>query len=131
MLLPRARCNPPHSVGKQACLLESMEGVQGMLEPRRNGDAELESYSPLCETPSMNPDGPKFKLTAVFEPAPEGGFTCHFEELPEIFSEGETVDAARTNLWDAFEQVMAYHREEARKNATPGAVREELQLAAS
>ena len=79
----------------------------------------------------MNLDQLKFTLTAVFEPAPEGGFTCHFEELPEIFSEGETVDEARANLWDALEQVMAYHREEARKNARPGAVREELQLAAS
>ena len=79
----------------------------------------------------MNLDQLKFKLTAVFEPAPEGGFTCHFEELPEIFSEGETVDEARANLWDALEQVMTYHREEARKSATPGAVREELELAAS
>lgn len=58
----------------------------------------------------MNLDPLKFKLTAVFEPAPEGGFTCHFEELPEIFSEGETVPEARTNLWDALAQVMAYHR---------------------
>jgi len=78
----------------------------------------------------MNPGQHKLKLTAVFEPAAEGGFTCHFEELPEIFSEGETVDEARANLWDALEQVMAYHREEARKSAVPGAVREELQLAA-
>ena len=79
----------------------------------------------------MKPDQHLLKLTAVFEPAAEGGFTCHFEELPEIFSEGETVDEARTNLWDALEQVMTYHREEARKRAVPGAVREELRLAAS
>jgi predicted RNase H-like HicB family nuclease len=79
----------------------------------------------------MNLDQLKFKLTAVFEPAAEGGFTCHFEEWPEIFSEGETVDEARSNLWDALEQVMAYHREEARKSVTPGSVREELLLAAS
>ena len=79
----------------------------------------------------MKPDQHIIKLTAVFEPSAEGGFTCHFEELPEIFSEGETVDEARANLWDAFEQVMAYHREEARKHPVPGAVREELQLAAS
>lgn len=72
----------------------------------------------------------RLKLTAVFEPAPEGGYTCHFEELPEIFSEGETSEEARANLWDAFEQVMAYHREEARKRAIPGAVREELELTA-
>ena len=41
------------------------------------------------------------------------------------------MDEARGNLWDALEQVMAYHREEARKHAVPGAVREELKLAVS
>ena len=96
-----------------------------------NGRDKLESQARLQETDAMSPVERKLKLTAVFEPAPEGGYTCHFEELPEIFSEGETVDEARTNLWDAFEQVMAYHRGEARKNAVPGALREELQLAAS
>ena len=67
----------------------------------------------------MNPDQLKFKLTTVFEPAPEGGFTCHFEEWPEILSEGETVDEARGNVWDALEQVMAYHREEAKAKLGP------------
>ncbi len=79
----------------------------------------------------MSLDELRLKLTAVFEPAPEGGYTGHFEELPEVFSEGETLDEAKGNLLDALAQVMEYHREEARKNATPGAVREELQLAAS
>lgn len=73
----------------------------------------------------------KLKLTAVFEPAPEGGFTSHFEELPEVFSEGETLEEAKANLLDALTQVMEYHREEARKNPIPGAMREELRLAAS
>ena len=48
-----------------------------------------------------------------------------------MFSEGETLDEAKANLLDALAQVMEYHREEARKNATPGSLREELQLAAS
>ncbi|HQL78905.1 MAG TPA: type II toxin-antitoxin system HicB family antitoxin [Verrucomicrobiota bacterium] len=73
----------------------------------------------------------RLKLTAVFEPAPEGGYTCHFEELPEVFSEGETLKEAKANLLDALTQVMEYHREEARKSAAPGVVREELELAAS
>jgi len=38
----------------------------------------------------MDPAEPRFKLTAVFEPAPEGGDAWHFEEVREIFSEGET-----------------------------------------
>lgn len=79
----------------------------------------------------MNLDELKLKLTAVFEPAPEGGYTCHFEEWPEVFSEGESIEEAKANLLDALVQVMDYHREEARKNATPGSVREELRLAAS
>ena len=91
----------------------------------------LDSQTGLHEPQLMNLDQLKLKLTAVFEPAPEGGYTCHFEELPEVFSEGESVDEARANLLDALTQVMEYHREEARKSATPGAVREVLQLAAS
>jgi len=79
----------------------------------------------------MNFDQLKLKLTAVFEPAPEGGYTCHFEELPEVFSEGENLDEAKANLLDALTQVMEYHREEAQKRVAPGTVREEFQLAAS
>jgi antitoxin HicB len=79
----------------------------------------------------MNLEDLKFKLTASFEPAPEGGYTCHFEELPEVFSEGETLEQAKANLLDALTQVMEFHREEARKNPIPGAMREEFQLAAS
>ena len=71
------------------------------------------------------------KLTAVFEPAPEGGFTCTFEEFPDVFSEGETMDAARANLHDALQLVLGYHRDEARKQTgRSGVVREELELAA-
>lgn len=79
----------------------------------------------------MNAADLKLKLTAIFEPAPEGGYTCSFEELPEVFSEGETLEEAKSNLLDALAQVMEYHREEARKKSVPGATREEFRLAAS
>ena len=79
----------------------------------------------------MKLDDLKLKLTAIFEPAPEGGYTCQFEELPEVFSEGDTLEEAKANLLDALTQVMEFHREESRKNATPGAMREEFQLAVS
>jgi len=78
----------------------------------------------------MNLEDLKLNLTAVFEPAAEGGFTCHFEELPDVFSEGETVEEARANLADALEQVMEYHREEARKRNVPGTLKQELRFAA-
>jgi predicted RNase H-like HicB family nuclease len=79
----------------------------------------------------MTLDQLRLNLTAVFETASEGGYTCHFEELPEVFSEGENLDEAKANLVDALMEVLAYHREEARKAATPGAVRQELLLAAT
>ena len=58
----------------------------------------------------MSLEGMKLKLTAVFAPAPEGGYTCQFEELPEVFSEGETLEEAKANLMDALTQVMESHR---------------------
>lgn len=67
-------------------------------------------------------------LTAVFEPAPERGYTCHFEELPEVFSQGETLEEARTNLADALNLVLAHHRDEARARTAKGALRESLRL---
>ena len=71
-------------------------------------------------------------LTAVFEPAPEGGFTCSFEEFPEVFSEGETLEEAEANLLDALHLVMEYHRDEAQKKTrSPGSVRHQFQLASA
>ena len=79
----------------------------------------------------MKLDQLKLKLTVVFEPAREGGYTCHFEELPEVFSEGETLDEAKANLLDALTEIMEYHREEGRKNNVPGSLREEMEFATS
>src|SRR5258708_19780187 len=72
----------------------------------------------------MNLERLKLKLTAVFEPAPEGGYTCHFDELPEVFSEGETLEDAKTNLLDPLTQVMESHREAARKISSPATPRQ-------
>ena len=71
----------------------------------------------------------KLQLTAVFEPASEGGFTCFLEEMPEVFSEGETIEEARENLEDSYRMMMEFHHDEAQKRATPGARREVLDLA--
>ena len=40
-------------------------------------------------------------LTAVFEPADEGGFIAYVEALPGANTQGETLDEARANLLDA------------------------------
>ena len=68
------------------------------------------------------------KLTAVFEPAPEGGYTCFVEELPAAISQGETLEEAKANLLDALRLVIECQRELAEKNLSPRAVRQPLQL---
>jgi predicted RNase H-like HicB family nuclease len=70
----------------------------------------------------------RLKLTAVFEEALEGGYTCYFEEFPDVFSEGETIESAKANLHDALQLVLEYHRDEARKKEKPSAVRQEMEL---
>ena len=68
------------------------------------------------------------KLTAVFEPAPEGGYTCFVEELPAAISQGETLEEAKANLLDALRLVIECQRELAEKSLSPHAVRQSLQL---
>ena len=69
------------------------------------------------------------KLTAVFEPAQEGGYVCWLEEMPGVQSQGETVDEARTNLIDALRLSLDYLREKARQESSPQSVREPLDIA--
>ena len=72
----------------------------------------------------------KLNLTAVFEPAADGGFTCWFEEFSDAFSEGETIEKAEANRLDAMKLVLEYHRDEARKRAAwPRTVRDLFKLA--
>ena len=70
------------------------------------------------------------KLTAVFIPAVEGGFTALVEEIPGAISEGETIEEARENLADALRMVLECNRELARSQEPAGTSREVLELAA-
>lgn len=56
------------------------------------------------------------QLTAIYKAAPEGGYTSAFEELPDVFSQGETLEEAKANLIEALELVLSYHRDQARQN---------------
>jgi predicted RNase H-like HicB family nuclease len=70
------------------------------------------------------------KLTAVFEPAEEGGYVCWLEEMPGVQSQGDTIDEARTNLVDALKVALEYLRERARQESSPRSVREPLEVPA-
>jgi predicted RNase H-like HicB family nuclease len=68
------------------------------------------------------------KLTAVFEPAKEGGYTCFVEEIPAAISQGETLAEARANLLDALKLVLECQRDLVEKNLSSDAVREIIEL---
>ena len=68
------------------------------------------------------------KLTAVFEPAPEGGFTCFVEEIPAAISQGDTLEEAQANLLDALRLVVDTQRRLAEESLAPGALREPIEL---
>jgi len=69
------------------------------------------------------------KLTAVFEPAKEGGYSCFIEEIPAAISQGETLEEAKSNLADALKLVLQYQRERVEEGLSPQAVRESVELA--
>ena len=53
----------------------------------------------------------RYNLTLVFEPDPDGGYVVNCDELPELITEGDTLDEAFANAKDAFETILdAYKR---------------------
>jgi predicted RNase H-like HicB family nuclease len=68
------------------------------------------------------------KLTAVFEPAQEGGYTCLVEEIPAAISQGETLAEAKANLLNALQLVLECQRDLVEKDLSPEAVRESIEL---
>lgn len=70
------------------------------------------------------------KMTAVFQPAAEGGYVAWLEEMPGVMTQGETMDEARDNLRDAFQLSVEYLRERSRTTASEDALREVLELVA-
>ncbi|HEX8199044.1 MAG TPA: type II toxin-antitoxin system HicB family antitoxin [Isosphaeraceae bacterium] len=55
-----------------------------------------------------------YKLPLVFEPQPEGGFTVTSPVLPELITEGDTVEEALENVRDALAAVLEAYRETGR-----------------
>jgi antitoxin HicB len=52
-----------------------------------------------------------YKLPLVFEPQPEGGFTVTSPLLPELVTEGDTIDGAIENVRDALAAVLEMYQE--------------------
>jgi antitoxin HicB len=56
-----------------------------------------------------------YRLPLVFTPQPEGGYTVTSPVLPELLTEGDTLDEAQANVQDAFEAVVELYAEQGRR----------------
>jgi antitoxin HicB len=59
-------------------------------------------------------DGVMYRVPFVFTPQPEGGCTVTAPVLPELLTEGDTMEEAHANVRDAFEAVVEPHVEQGR-----------------
>ena len=70
----------------------------------------------------------KGELTAVIEPAPEGGFWAICLEIPGANGQGETMEEARTDLQAAIELLLEDRAADISRGLPPDAVRMPLQI---
>lgn len=54
------------------------------------------------------------RLPLVFSPQPEGGFTVTSPILPELITEGDTLEEAYANVADALAAVVELYAEQGR-----------------
>ncbi len=55
-----------------------------------------------------------YKLPLVFEPQPEGGYTVTSPAVPELLTEGDSVEDALENVRDALAAVLEIYRDAGR-----------------
>jgi antitoxin HicB len=55
-----------------------------------------------------------YRLPLIFSPQPEGGYTVTSPVLPELVTEGDTLDEAFANVRDALAAVVEIYEEEGR-----------------
>ena len=55
-----------------------------------------------------------YRVPLVFTPQPEGGYTVTSPVLPELLTEGDTLEEAQANVRDAFEAVVELYSDEGR-----------------
>ena len=52
-----------------------------------------------------------YNLPLVFQPQPEGGYTVTCPILPELLTEGDTLEEARASVSDALAAVLEIYQE--------------------
>ena len=70
----------------------------------------------------------KGELTAVIEPAPEGGFWAICLEIPGANGQGESIEEARQDLQSAIELLLEDREADVNRGLPPDAVRMPLRI---
>lgn len=70
----------------------------------------------------------KGELTAVIEPAPEGGFWAICLEIPGANGQGESIEEAKEDLQAAIELLLEDREADISRGLPPDAVRLPLQI---
>ena len=55
-----------------------------------------------------------YRIPLIFTPQPEGGYTVTSPVLPELVTEGDTLEEAQANVQDAFAAVLEIYGEQQR-----------------
>jgi len=55
-----------------------------------------------------------YRISLELEPQPEGGYTVTSPDIPELITEGDTVEEALDNARDAFVAVFEIYEEQGR-----------------
>ncbi len=56
-----------------------------------------------------------YRVPLVFTPQPEGGYAVTSPVLPELVTEGDTLEEAQANVRDAFEAVVELYADQGRQ----------------
>lgn len=59
-----------------------------------------------------------YRVPLVFHPQPDGGYTVTSPALPELLTEGDTLEEAQANVRDAFDAVAELYAEQGRSLPT-------------
>ncbi len=73
----------------------------------------------------------ELKLAAIYERAEEGGYIGYVAEPPGANTQGETMEEVRENLKEAVSLLLESYREEAEKQLSASATKEDLILQAA
>lgn len=69
----------------------------------------------------------KLKLTIVYTPCEEGGYTAYIKEMRGVISEGDTKEEARENVLDALDLMLEVNRDESElEDSTINKISDEL-----